>query len=241
MSKPQFVFLHGWGMQHSIWNRVLPDFVAHEAIAVSLPGYGDTPFCPGGCGDLAQALAARSDGPLILCGWSLGAQVAMRWALAAPEQIVRLILVGASPRFVATADWQCGVAQRAFSDFGRELALNYAKTIARFLTLQADAGDRATLRELRQTLTHVEPSLDALRQGLDILLHEDLRNDVCDIRMPTLIINGERDMLVPKCAAEFLTRTIAHAEVEFVPDAGHAPFLSHRADFVRRLKVFLNG
>ena len=241
MSTPQLVFLHGWGMHHSIWDRILPDFAAHQAVAVSLPGYGNTRFCPGGCVDLAQALAAQFDRPLIVCGWSLGAQVALRWALAAPEQVVRLILVGASPRFVATADWQCGVAQRVFSEFGTELALSYAKTIARFLTLQADAGDRATLRELRQTLTHVEPSLDALRQGLDILLHEDLRNDVCNIRMPTLIINGERDMLVPKCAAEFLTRAISGAEIELVPDAGHAPFLSHRADFVRRLKVFLNG
>lgn len=241
MSTLQLVFLHGWGMHHSIWDRILPEFAAHEAIAVSLPGYAHTPFCPGNCADLAQALAARCGRPLVVCGWSLGAQVAMRWALAAQGQIERLILVGASPRFVATDDWQCGVAQRVFSDFARELALNYANTIGRFLTLQADAGDRATLRELRQTLTHVEPSLHALRQGLDILLHEDLRNDVCDIRMPTLIINGERDMLVPKCAAEFLSRTIAHAEIEFVPNAGHAPFLSQRADFVRRLKVFLNG
>ena len=239
MSAPQLVFLHGWGMHYSIWNRILPEFAAHEAIAVSLPGYAHTPFCPGRCGDLAQEMAARFDRPLILCGWSLGAQVAMRWARAAESQVQGLIVVGASPRFVATTDWQCGVAQRVFSEFGRELALNYAKTIGRFLTLQADASDRATLRELRQTLTHVEPSLAALRQGLDILLHEDLRHDVSAIRMPTLIINGERDMLVPKCAAEFLARTIEHAEIEFVPDAGHAPFLSHRADFVRRVRAFL--
>ena len=241
MSTPQLVFLHGWGMHRSIWDRILPEFAAHEAIAVSLPGYGDTPFCPGGCGDLARALADRFDRPITLCGWSLGAQVALRWALAAPDQVQRLIVVGASPRFVASDDWRCGVPQRVFADFGRELAMNYAKTIGRFLTLQADAGDRATLRELRQTLTHVEPSLAALRQGLDILLHEDLRDDVADLPMPTLILNGERDMLVPRCAAEFLTRTIAHAEIEFIPDAGHAPFLSHRADFVHRLKAFLNG
>lgn len=241
MSPPQLVFLHGWGMHCSIWDGIVAEFRSHNAVAASLPGYGNTPFCAGGCGDLAAALSARFDGPLVICGWSLGSQVAMRWALAAPQQVERLVLVGASPRFVATADWECGVAQRVFTQFAAELALNYAKTIGRFLTLQADAGDRATLRELRQTLTHVEPSFDTLRQGLDLLRHEDLRNNVADIRMPTLIVNGERDMLVPRCAAEFLARAIPHAELALVADAGHAPFLSHRADFVRRLKAFLNG
>ena len=241
MSAPQLVFLHGWGMHYSIWDGIVPEFAARNAVAASLPGYAGSPFCAGGCGELAAALAGRFDGPLIVCGWSLGAQIAMRWALAAPQQIERLVLVGASPRFVANADWHCGVAERVFSQFATELALNYAKTIGRFLTLQADAGDRATLRELRQTLTHVEPSFDALRQGLDILLHEDLRNDVADIRMPTLILNGDRDMLVPKCAAEFLANKIPRAELEFVAEAGHAPFLSHREQFVRRLKVFLDG
>lgn len=241
MSTPQLVFLHGWGMHYSIWDGVVAKFAAHRAVAASLPGYAGSPYRPGGCGELAAALSARFDAPLIVCGWSLGAQIAMRWALAAPQQIERLILVGASPRFVATTDWQCGVAEHVFSQFATELALNYAKTIGRFLTLQADAGDRATLRELRQTLTHVEPSFDALRQGLDILLHEDLRGEVAAIQMPTLIINGSRDMLVPKCAPEFLLNLLPHAELQLVPDAGHAPFLSHGDEFVRRLKTFLDG
>lgn len=235
------MLLHGWGIHHSIWDGVVGELGMRNAVAASLPGYGKTPFCPGGCADLAAALSARFGAPLVVCGWSLGAQVAMRWALAAPQQVKRLVLVGASPRFVAGDDWSCGVAPQVFSQFATELALNYAKTITRFLTLQADAGDRASLRELRQTLTHVEPSFDALRQGLDILLHEDLRNDVVNLHMPTLIVNGQRDMLVPRGAAEFLARAIPHAELDLVPDAGHAPFLSHRDAFVRRLKVFLNG
>lgn len=236
----RIVFVHGWGMHRSIFDGVIADLGA-EASAPDVPGYGGTAYCAGGCEALAIELSRQFDGPLTVCGWSLGAQIALRWALAAPRQVTRLILVGASPRFVASDDWPCGVAAQLFTEFAAELALDYAKTITRFLTLQADAGDRATLRELRAVLTHLQPTPKALRQGLDILLHEDLRCELESIRMPTLVVHGERDMLVPRCAAEYLAERIPHAKLACIADAGHAPFLSHRAEFVARVREFVHG
>lgn len=236
----RIVFVHGWGMHRSIFDGVITELGA-EAWAPDVPGYGGSAYCAGGCEALAAALSRQFDGPLVVCGWSLGAQIAMRWALANPQQVARLILVGGNPRFVASADWSCGIDARVFTGFAAELALNYAKTITRFLTLQADAGDRATLRELRAVLTHLQPTPKALRQGLDILLHEDVRDELKSLQMPTLIVYGARDMLVPRCAAEYLAEHIPHAELAWIADAGHAPFLSHRAEFVARLREFVHG
>ena len=236
----RIVFVHGWGMHHSIFDAALGE-LGEDASAPDVPGYGGAEFCEGGCDALAAALSRQFEGPLIVCGWSLGAQIAIHWALAEPQRVTRLILVGGSPRFVASDDWRCGVSAQLFTEFGAQLALDYAKTITRFLTLQADAGDRATLRELRGVLTHLQPSPKALRQGLDILLHEDLRERIAALAMPTLVIHGERDMLVPRCAAEFLAEHIPHAELAGIADAGHAPFLSHRAEFVTRVREFAHG
>lgn len=236
----RIVFIHGWGMHRSIFDGVIAG-LAVDALAPDVPGYGGTQYCAGDCAALAGALARQFDGPLIVCGWSLGAQIALRWALAEPERVARLILVGGSPRFVSGDDWQCGVSAQLFTEFATELALDYAKTITRFLTLQADAGDRATLRELRAVLTHLQPTPKALRQGLDILLHEDLRATLASVQMPTLVVQGDRDMLVPRCAAEYLATHIPHAELACITDAGHAPFLSHRAEFIARVREFAHG
>lgn len=236
----RIVFVHGWGMHRSIFDGVIAELGA-AACAPDVPGYGGTDFCEGGCAALATGLSRQFDGPLIVCGWSLGAQIALRWALAEPQRVTRLILVGGNPRFVASDDWPCGVAAQLFTQFAAELALDYAKTITRFVTLQADAGDRATLRELRAVLTHLQPTPRALRQGLDILLHEDLRSELGSLRTPTLVVHGDRDMLVPRCAADYLAEHIPHAELACIADAGHAPFLSHRAEFVARVREFAHG
>ena len=79
--------------------------------------------------------------PLTIVGWSLGGLVAMRWALARPDRVRRLVLVATSPRFVARDDWPHAMAPETLDRFGDELRIAWKLTVQRFLALQLQGSE----------------------------------------------------------------------------------------------------
>ena len=61
------------------------------------------------------------------------------------------------------------------------------------------------------------------------------------VATPALVIHGGRDRLAPVGAARFLAEHLPRARLEIVAGAGHAPFLSHPALFLEKLKGFIHG
>ena len=100
--------------------------------------------------DLAQQLPDNAT----LLGWSLGGQVAMRAALDHPHKIARLVLLASTPKFVATEDWEHGMAPADLQDFGAALLADPQATLLRFLSLQTRGmnGQKTLLQQLRQSL-----------------------------------------------------------------------------------------
>jgi pimeloyl-[acyl-carrier protein] methyl ester esterase len=171
-------------------------------------------------------------------GWSLGGAVALRWALASPESISRLVLVATTPCFVARPDWPHAMAEATLRQFGDELSVSYRLTLQRFVALQVQGSDRgrAVLAQLRtQLFARGEPSRAALHDALELLTQTDLRSEVGAIPQPATVIAGERDTLVPAAAGEWLARTLPRASFRPIPGAAHAPFLSHPDAFMSAL------
>ncbi len=245
---PPLVLLHGWGMHGGLWMPVLPPLAArHRVHVVDLPGHGHSAAAgPVTLAAIVTRLAAHfaAERELAVLGWSLGALVAMQWALAAPGQVLALVLVAATPCFVSTEDWPHAIDDDALLRFGDELRVSYRLTLQRFLSLQLQGTDhgRATLAGMRQTLfARGEPRPAALEQGLEILRTTDLRGDVQRIRQRSLVLAGDRDMLAPVAAARALAAGMPHADLVVLPGAGHVPFLSHPDAFVQAVTGFLDG
>ena len=160
-----------------------------------------------------------------------------------PQAVAKLVLVGATPKYVQSADWPHAMPITVLEQFALNLEQDYVATLDRFLSLQLAAGeDRTVLRRLRDELfRHGEPPAAALHQGLQLLKQEDRRAALPGIALPTLVVHGERDRITPVGAARFLAAQMPRAQLELVPGAGHAPFLSHTPQFVKKLKAFLHG
>jgi pimeloyl-[acyl-carrier protein] methyl ester esterase len=191
---------------------------------------------------LVDQLAAQFSEPLSVCGWSLGGQLALRWAARDPRQIQRLVLVASTPCFVRQADWPCAMAAETLAEFAAALTGNYAQTLRRFLALQVRGSDqeRELLTSLRSVLfSRGEPDLSALQAGLDILRDGDLRYSLLAINQPTLVVAGERDTLTPPQAAHYLAEQLPDATLALIKGAAHAPFLSHPKEFMQHLTGFL--
>jgi len=193
---------------------------------------------------LVDQLSAQFDEPLAVCGWSLGGQVALRWALRHPQQISRLALVASTPCFMRRPGWECGMAAETLAEFAAALQQDYALTLRRFLALQVRGSERERelLAALRSALSsRGVPDLGALQSGLEILRDCDLRGALPGIVQPTLVVGGERDTLTPPQAAHYLAAQLPNARLALIEGAAHAPFLSHPDEFVMQLKRFMEN
>ena len=126
--------------------------------------------------------------------------------------------------------------------FADELRIAFKPTLLRFLTLQVQGSDegRAALAALRQQLfARGEPDPAVLVDALETLRAIDLRNDVRDIRQPSLVMTGARDTLAPPEAGAWLAEALPAGRLHAFNGAAHAPFLSHRDAFLDVALPFL--
>ena len=253
-SSRQILFLHGWGMNSGVWTPAAQYLQEHfpdsHIIAVDLPGYGQSRNCDQQVPDghynsvsLAQCLAFLLEGKdTTLIGWSMGGLVALETARQFPQTVSRLILVSSSPRFVQGDDWPYAVKASVFEEFYQYLEEDHRATLKRFLAIQAMGSDtaRKDIKTLQQQLEQRgEPDPSALKEGLNMLLKEDKRALLSEIKdIPIDLICGERDTLVNIKAQQQLAQQ-SNIKLHAVAGAGHAPFISHPDEFMTLLRGIL--
>lgn len=242
---PDCILIHGWGLSKAVWAGVSHGLAVHCRLhAVDLPGHGaSAPGAPG-IDAWAGRLAGTVCKPAVWIAWSLGGLVALRVAQWRPDRVRALILVDSSPRFAVADDWPWGAQESLLDGFAERLEKDFDGLLREFVALNArgaEAGSGETLRRLRDAVALAPPTLDGLRQGLDILRANDLRAALPRVHVPTLVLNGERDRLTHPEVARCMARAMPDAEYCGVKGAAHAPFLSHPEVFQAKVVSFLRA
>jgi pimeloyl-[acyl-carrier protein] methyl ester esterase len=239
----RIVLLHGWGLHGGVFDDLAGRLAReHQVIVPDLPGHGRSAPGTFTLEHLSRAVLDFVSEPAVWLGWSLGGLIAMQAAIAWPQQVRQLVLVGATPRFVQHDDWVSAMRPDVFAEFGASLEHDYRATLLRFLSLQvgADEAGRTAVKQLRAGLfAHGEPDRKSLRAGLDFLNDTDLRSHLAKIAAPTLVIHGSHDRLAPPAAGAVLGDRIPGARYCEFRGAGHAPFLSQPQQFENTLREFL--
>lgn len=231
------VFLHGWGMHGGVF-KPLGEHLArvNTVAAVDLPGHGESARydqfadLAQHCGYLVEQLSGLLQEGVTLVGWSLGGLLAQAIAVEYPQYVDKLVLLCSTPCFRRREDWSCAMESGVLAGFAADLMRDYQTTLSRFLGLQfmGAQNQKENLRRARELVfARPQPLRDMLQQGLHLLETTDLRQQLHAIRCPTLIINAERDSLVPSCAGQYLVENLPNARCVIIKSAGHAPFLSH--------------
>jgi pimeloyl-ACP methyl ester carboxylesterase len=189
--------------------------------------------------DLADHLKL---GRFVIGGNSLGGEVAWRVATLAPARVHQLVLVDAAgPPFVPQTfpiGWQLArvpVLNRALewvlprSVVAEGLATAYAdparispELVDRYFELTLREGNR---RALVERLAHWRPGADAER--------------IATLRVPTLVLWGRRDRLIPLSAGEHFGRVIPGSRLVVFDDLGHVPHEEDPARTVKPVRAFL--
>lgn len=239
--KPVLVLLHGWGLNHAVWQQSLPQLTGQfNVLTPDLPGFGlavnyPEPYT---LSDVAEMVAAQIPVGSLVLGWSLGGLVATQIALEYPEKVRALALVASSPCFVGSEDWP-GMAPLVLQQFAAALAKDVALTIDRFLAIQAlgSATARQEIKLLKQALLTLPlPQAAALAGGLKVLAEDDLRPRLAELQMPVAGCFGRLDSLVPVAMLQHLQLLLPNAALTILPKASHAPFISHPLEFSQWLQ-----
>lgn len=247
------VFLHGWGMNGAIFERFCTklkrqlDTESTQKVGVlvlDLPGYGnnlDAPVKTNRLDELVQMVAPQLPANSIVLGWSLGGLVAQWLAVKQCSNMVGLITMCSSPKFVKDEHWQ-GIDEQVLENFQQQLTQDSTRTLKRFLAIQnlGQANAKTEIQHMLKTLqTRALANASTLKLGLETLQQSDLRASINDIRMPTLRMYGRLDSLVPHKAVEPISTLQKDAETVIYPKASHAPFMSHPDAVIWDILAFL--
>jgi pimeloyl-[acyl-carrier protein] methyl ester esterase len=247
---PDLVMVHGWGMHSGIWRDFAETLAEKVRVTlVDLPGHGRSAnIADFSAASLADALLAIAPERAHWLGWSLGTLPVLHIVDQYSNRAKSAIVVAGNVRFTADSTmggteggWP-GVDPALLAQFASDLEANYAGTIRRFLGLQTFGMEdsKGLVKELSARVAACEPpDPAALRGGLELLRQADLRDAWRRTTVPSLIILGARDRLVPKSAGISMRALNPSSEVHVIDGAAHLPFLTHPAETVSLITDFI--
>jgi 2-succinyl-6-hydroxy-2,4-cyclohexadiene-1-carboxylate synthase len=233
---PPLVLLHGFTGAGSAFDHLRDSLGGRfRCIVPDLPGHGNTPPATGWDDALDDLRAALPREPLFLAGYSMGARLALAFALRHPSSVRALLLESGSPGIEDGAERE---RRRAEDEHLAELALRegVAAFVARWeehptLTglrnLPAAAAAALHERRLRNSAPGIASALRHLGPGAQPPLWDQLPL----LRVPTLLLAGERDAKFAAIAHRMVQR-IPRARLLLVPMSGHSPHLEAPAEYV---------
>jgi pimeloyl-ACP methyl ester carboxylesterase len=255
---PPVVLIHGVAGRAGQWNETMQLLAdSHTVIAPDLLGHGDSAKPRGDYSLGAHASGIRD---LLLglgferasvVGHSLGGGIAMQMAYQFPERCERLVLVSsgglgtdvhtllraatlpgsefvlpilAHPRVLSAA----GLLPRALGRIGLRTGPDLEEMARGYQSLSNAEARSAFIHTLRSV---IDPTGQRVNAADRLYLAS---------RMPTLIIWGRRDKIIPVKHAEAARQGMPGSQLELFDEAGHFPHLNEPVRFARLLKAFLD-
>jgi pimeloyl-ACP methyl ester carboxylesterase len=227
----KIVFIHGAGGCGALWHYQAKHFP--DCDAVTLPGHPGGPPC-GSVDEYRQWLRGHVTGSgygrVVMAGHSMGGAIALSYALAHPEDVAGLVLIGT----------------------GARLRVNPA-----FLKVLADNIERppSWYREIVRPMyggvdgTVLEGVLDRVC-AIPVSAHLndflccdrfDIMDRIPEIKTPVLLLCGDKDVMTPVKYTRYLADRIPGSRMVVIPGAGHMVFLEKPDEVNREIEAFVGG
>ena len=251
--------LHGGGLDAAGLSfgstiRILAE--QHRVFAPDWPGFGESdpmPItwrveeCVEFLADLFEALNLKRAG---LVGVSMGGGFALGYTIRAPEKVERLVLVNSVGlgREIPGGFLSCFAMHLPFMDELRWALMIRSRTIARRILSAALVNRREALNE--EVLDEVIRL--AKRAGAGAAFRQLQRSEylwlglrtnyvhrLSEVRVPTLIIHGAQDRIVPVSWAQRAHNLIKNSKLAIIPRCGHMPPIEQPEVFDEIVRCFL--
>lgn len=237
-SGPRIVLVHGFAQNHACWGDIAPALaIDHEVLRVDAPGHG-------GSADVRADLATTADllaevgGPATYLGYSMGGRTVLHLALARPEVVQGLVLVGAT----AGIDDPIEREARQVADDALAVAIEVDGVDAfldRWLALPLFAGldERTAFRAERATNTAAGLASSLRLAGTGA--QEPLWDRLGEIEAPVLVVAGEEDEKFSALGRRLADGLGGSPTFTTIAGAGHSAHLEQPAAFLSALQPWL--
>jgi pimeloyl-ACP methyl ester carboxylesterase/DNA-binding CsgD family transcriptional regulator len=181
---------------------------------------------------LGAVVAAIGGGPVELVGASFGAQIALRWAAAHPDQVAKLVLYGGWARGEdlaepAVREHLVGLV-RAHWGLGSDV-------LAEIFGPDASASARAAFVRYQREASPPERAAASLALSYE----GDVTALLGDIVVPTLVVHRADDRAAPLAEGERLAAGISGAQLQVLPGRSHLPYLGDADAVAAAIRRFL--
>jgi 2-succinyl-6-hydroxy-2,4-cyclohexadiene-1-carboxylate synthase len=224
----ELVLLHGFSHTGASWDPVREALgERYRAVAPDIRGHGSASALEPVTLEavLADLAAVAPQERFALVGYSMGGRIALHVALALPERVERLVLIGASPGIEGSEE---RVARRAADErLADEIeGLGIEEFARRWAATPVLAGQPASVHEDR--LRNTPAGLARAVRGLGTGALPSVWGRLGELSMPIVLIAGEGDGKFT-AIARAMAAQIRDARVVIVPGAGHAVHLEDPA------------
>jgi pimeloyl-ACP methyl ester carboxylesterase len=176
-------------------------------------------------------------------GYSIGGMVAQEIALQAPDLVRKLILVGTGPR---GADMSASKSAEIFAAAYDPpehlwLAVHFSPSAAgqaaglAFLERKFRRADRDSEVSEAAAARQLEAIGDYIAGG------ESAQGHLQDLRLPTLIVQGSHDVIIPTINSYVLQQKLPNAQLILFPDSNHGSFYQYPERFLAEATLFLDS
>ncbi|HYD18498.1 MAG TPA: alpha/beta fold hydrolase [Patescibacteria group bacterium] len=231
-SRKTIVALHGAGMTGAVFGGLAPHLPDHHFRALTLPGHD-----PQSSTDLLTNITsmaawlkeklAGGPGDVILVGHSMGALIALA-AADAPE-VAGLVLIGAAAKMPVNAD---------LLKIARETPNEAIGMIVKW----GVHGGHPQVGAVRTVLSAVMHAANPAAVGADLAVCDNFADGAAlarAVRVPALVLSGDKDKMVKPAAGEQLAALIPDAHHVLLPECGHTAMVEMPIDTATALRDFI--
>lgn len=240
---PPLVLLHGFTNTGASWNPVIAALdERYRAIAPDLRGHGSASAVrPVSLEGVIEDVSGLAPGEFELVGYSMGGRIALHVALALPERVKRLVLIGASPGSASARerDTRRRVDEQLADGIEQMDIAQFAERWERTPIL-ADQPPEVKAAARADRVRSTPAGLAAALRALGTAALPPLWDRLGEVRMPVMMIVGGRDERFQAVAVR-MGQGMPHAEVAIVAGAGHAVHLENPAEVARLIALDKGG
>ena len=243
-SGPAVLLVHGHPFDRTMWAPQVEAFAGRYRLVVpDLRGYGESSV-PDGITlldevalDLAHLLDAVGIDRAVVCGLSMGGQVAMEFARLFPNRLRGLVLCDTDARAETPKSF---AARRAMAErLEREGMAGYVEDgLTDFLHPETFASRPSVVAHMRRMM-HAAPALGAARLQRGRAERRDHLAALGSVTVPSLVIVGDADHFTPISVARQIAEALPDGELAVIEKTGHMPNLEEPAIFNDRLGSYL--
>lgn len=237
------ILLHGWLGSWGLWQETMAHLGKYyRTYALDFWGFGES-------GKKRETYAIQDFVSLVnqfmeqlgisrapLVGHSMGGTVSLSVAIRYPERVSKVVVIG-SPIMGSSLAWPLKLAGHrpiAFMLFNMMSVFRLGMRIASPFICRDERFPAMMDRDLSRT------TVESFLRSIASLRRTDLRPALDQIRIPTMGVYGDRDIIVDPKQWKPMQHGIANARIERFPTAGHFLMLEEPLRFAETLKTFLD-